>query len=84
MLEVTMPGLAFGRRTVSMPADVLERVERRVGSRGFSAYVTEAVRRQLNRDALQEYIDEVEMESGPITEAELSRARQRIEKALAE
>lgn len=70
----------FGRRTVSMPQSVLVRVDQRVASREFSAYVTEAVRRQLERDDLLELIAEF----GPSDPEADAIADARLEAALAE
>ena len=42
------------RVRVSMPADLVAAVKARVGTRGFSAYVSVAVERQIQRDLLEE------------------------------
>lgn len=67
------------RRTVSMPSDVMARVEERVGPREFSAYVTYAVRRQLERDNLRELLDEF---PEPLTDADRERVDARLSAAL--
>lgn len=46
-----------------------------MGPREFSAYVTEAVARQLERDRLAELSEVMESEQGPIPETELAKAR---------
>ena len=78
-----VPGEGVGRRTVSMPQDVLAEVDSRVGARGFSPYVAEAVRRQLRHDKLSEFLEQAEQAGGPITEAERSAARKAVAQALA-
>ena len=76
--------VGVGRRTVSMPQEVLAEVDSRVGARGFSPYVAEAVRRQLQRDKLGEFLDQAEKISGPITEGERSTARQAVIEAMSQ
>ena len=78
-----VPGEGVGRRTVSMPQDVLAEVDSRVGARGFSPYVAEAVRRQLRHDKLSEFLEQAERAGGPITEAERGAARKAVTEAMA-
>jgi len=47
-----------------MPADRIAAVKARVGSRGFSAYVSAAVERQIQRDLLEELLQAKEEEMG--------------------
>lgn len=58
------------RRTVSMPEDVIVAAEARAGAREFSAYVTSAVRRQLERDRLDELLADMHFE-GVIVDADV-------------
>ena len=46
--------------SVSLPTDLTSDVRKRVGSRGFSGYVTRAVRRQVERDNLDALLAEME------------------------
>jgi transcriptional regulator GlxA family with amidase domain len=63
------------RLTVSMPADVVTMMRRRVGPRGVSGYVTSAVRRQLELDALSQLVDEMsDASGGPLTTDEMAAA----------
>lgn len=64
----------YGRRTVSMPNEVLSEVDSRVGARQFSAYVTDAVRRQLERDKLRDLLADY----GPISDKARAAADARI------
>ena len=57
--EAPAPSERVRRRTVSMPENVISAAEDRVGAREFSAYVTTAVRRQLERDRLSELLSEL-------------------------
>lgn len=80
-IDPAPPG-GMGRRTVSMPQDVLAEVDSRVGARGFSAYVAEAVRLQLRHDRLAEFLERAAQQSGPVTEAERSAARKAVAEAM--
>ncbi|MDX3307965.1 hypothetical protein ACWGH3_03730 [Streptomyces sp. NPDC054884] len=51
--------------SVSMPAGRIAAVKARVGARGFSAYVSAAVERQIQRDLLEELLRAKEKEIGP-------------------
>ena len=77
-----VPGDEVGRRTVSMPQDVLAEVDSRVGARGFSPYVAEAVRRQLRHDKLGEFLKQAEQAGGPITDDERRAAREAVAEAM--
>ena len=77
-----VPVAGVGRRTVSISQDVLSEVDSRVGARGFSSYVAEAVRRQLQHDKLGEFLDQAERSGGPISEAERSAARKAVAAAM--
>lgn len=77
-----VPGDGVGRRTVSMPQDVLAEVDSRVGARGFSPYVAEAVRRQLRHDKLSEFLEQAEQAGGPITDEERSASRKAVAEAM--
>ncbi len=61
--------------SLSIDADVLAEARARSGSRELSAYVTDAVRRQLQRDRLGELLAELDAESGPIPDNLLEEAR---------
>lgn len=77
-----VPGDGVGRRTVSMPQDVLAEVDSRVGARGFSPYVAEAVRRQLRHDKLSEFLEQAQQAVGPLTDEDRKAARRAVAAAL--
>lgn len=52
--------------SVSLDQAVVEETRKRVGGRGLSAYVNEAVRRQLRRDALADLLTELADRHGPV------------------
>lgn len=60
------------KHSVTMPSATSEGVRARVGARGFSAYVSAAVARQLERDALDDVLARMEAEHGPVDEDEVT------------
>jgi len=50
--------------------DVLDEVDRLLPDGNFSAYVTEALKRQIQRDKLGQLVDELEAEYGPVSPEE--------------
>ena len=60
------PSTRTEKVSVSLPADLTSDVRERAGSRGFSAYVAGAVRRQLERDNLDALLAEMEAANGPV------------------
>ncbi|MCL2455739.1 MAG: CopG family transcriptional regulator [Micrococcales bacterium] len=69
---------ATEKHSVSMPAATSEDVRARVGSRGFSAYVSNAVARQLERDALDDVLARMEAEHGPVDDDEITAIMGRL------
>ncbi|MDR2703757.1 MAG: CopG family transcriptional regulator [Cellulomonadaceae bacterium] len=63
------------KRLVSIPPEVAQAVDERVGSRGFSAYVSEATAQRLRRDAAAELLAAVEAIHGPTDPADVSRLK---------
>lgn len=52
--------------SVSVEQSLAERVESRVGDRGLSGFVARAVEHELERDLLDEYLLELDVEFGPV------------------
>lgn len=61
--------------SVSIPSEVAAELRSRAGRGNVSAYVTDAVVRQLEHDRLGDLLAELEEVHGEVTEEELSRAR---------
>ena len=61
--------------SITMPRDVADAARSRSGPSGLSAYVAAAVRRQIERDNLNDLIAVAEAEHGPITDAEIQARR---------
>jgi hypothetical protein len=68
----------LAKHSVSMPAVTSREVQDRVGPRGFSSYVTAAVSRQLERDALDDILERMEQEHGSVDQAEVDAAMARL------
>ena len=66
------------KHSITMPAETSQGVRSRVGARGFSGYVATAVARQLERDALDELIAQMEAEHGPVDEDPVAGIMQRL------
>lgn len=60
--------MAVTKWSVSVEQTLARRVESRVGDRGLSGFVARAVEHELERDLLDEYLDELDTEFGPIPE----------------
>jgi hypothetical protein len=63
----------YQKISISMPADVIERLKERAGPRGVSAYVNDAVQHRLQMDGLAELVAEMEAEHGPADRVEVQR-----------
>lgn len=61
--------------SVTIPADLAEELRSRAGRGNVSAYVTEALVRQLEHDRLGDLLAELAEVHGPVTDEELARAR---------
>ena len=67
--------MTVSKVSLTIDEELLEEARQRVGRRGLSAYVSEALRRQLQHDRLGELLDQMEAESGPIPEDLMEEAR---------
>ena len=67
--------MAVSKVSLSIEEDVLAEARTRVGRRELSAYVNEALLRQLQHDRIGELLAEMETESGPIPPELLEEAR---------
>lgn len=68
--------MAVSKVSLSIEEDVLAEARERAGRRELSAYVNEALRRQLQHDRLGDLLAEMEAESGPIPDDVMEEARQ--------
>jgi len=68
-------GVAVSKVSLSIDEDVLAEARSRAGRRELSAYVNEALLRQLQHDRLGELLAEMESKSGPIPDELMEEAR---------
>lgn len=68
----------YRKHSVSLPASVSDAVTRRVGKREFSAYLAMAAARQLERDALDDVLADMEAEHGPVAPSEVDAIAARL------
>jgi metal-responsive CopG/Arc/MetJ family transcriptional regulator len=58
--------MAVTKWSVSVDENLASRVESRVGHRGLSGFVSRAVEHELERDLLDDYLQELDDEYGPV------------------
>jgi hypothetical protein len=68
-------GQPAAKLSVSVPSEIAAAVRRRVGTRGLSGFVARAIAHELEREQLSTFLAELEHKLGPVSNAELSRAR---------
>lgn len=73
MIDVMSAEPSYERASWTIPSDILEAVRRHAPRGKVSAYVADALRRQLERDELAELVDEMVDESGPLDDALVRR-----------
>jgi hypothetical protein len=79
--------MATKKYTVTLPEELAEAIRAEVGPGGFSRYVTQAIELQRERNRLGQLVDWMELEYGPVSEAEMAEAeaeRREIERLHAE
>ena len=70
-----MPGRGVAKLSISIPRELERSVRRRVGGRGISGFAARAIRHELERSQLGDYLAELEAELGPVPEHVLDRVR---------
>jgi hypothetical protein len=61
--------------SVSIPHELAAAVRRRVGARGLSGFVAQALAHELEREQLGSFLEEMDAVRGPVSKAELAKAR---------
>ena len=61
--------------SVSIPQELAAAVRRRVGARGLSGFVAQALAHELEREQLGSFLAEMDDARGPVSKAEVARAR---------
>lgn len=59
--------------SVSVDDQLAARVESHVGDRGLSGFVARAVAHELERDLLDEYLNDLDAEFGPVPEGSVGQ-----------
>ena len=72
------------RVSLSLPEGTAEAIRQRVGKREFSAFITDAVERELRGRILDEYLADYEQRNGPVSAHEQERARRVLDDVFAE
>lgn len=72
------------RVSLSLPEGTAEAIRARVGKREFSAFIAEAVERELRGQVLDEYLADYESRKGPISAQARQRARRVFDDVFAE
>jgi Arc/MetJ family transcription regulator len=67
--------VAVEKVSVSLDSELLAKTRARVRGGGLSAYVNDAVRRQLRRDVLSDLLDELRQANGPVSEEQMEEVR---------
>ena len=61
--------------SVSIPQDLAAAVRRRVGARGLSGFVAQALAHELEREQLGSFLAEMDAARGPVSSGEIAKAR---------
>jgi hypothetical protein len=61
--------------SVSIPQDLATAVRRRVGARGLSGFVAQALAHELEREQLGSFLAEMDAARGSVSTVELAKAR---------
>jgi hypothetical protein len=65
----------YAKVSVSLPVGLVERARDRVGSRGLSRYVAQAMEAQERREALRDWLAGQDVEYGPIPDEIVQEVR---------
>jgi hypothetical protein len=68
--------MATAKVSLTLDEALLNSARQRVGRRGLSHYVNEALRLQLQRDRLVSLLDELEREHGPLSPELMEEVRE--------
>jgi Arc/MetJ family transcription regulator len=61
--------------SLTLDDELVEQARRHAGQRGLSGYVNQALRRQLQRDRLIAFLDEVDQAAGAVDESVMEEVR---------
>jgi Arc/MetJ-type ribon-helix-helix transcriptional regulator len=69
-------GSEYAKVSVTLPAALVERIKARVGPRGVSRYVAEALEAQERREALRAWLTSQDVEYGSVPADVMEEVRQ--------
>ncbi len=65
----------YAKVSVSLPAPLVKRIKKKVGSRGLSRYVAEALEHEERRQALRDWLADQDREHGPVPDGVVQEVR---------
>ena len=65
----------YAKVSVTLPASLLERIKARVGDRGVSRYVAQALEAEERRDELRSWLAAQDAEFGPVPDEVMEQVR---------
>jgi hypothetical protein len=65
----------YAKVSVSLPAPLVERIKGKVGSRGVSRYVAQALEHEERREALREWLADQDRAHGPVPDEVMQEVR---------
>lgn len=65
----------YAKVSVSLPAPLVERINKKVGSRGVSRYVADALEHEERRQAPRDWLGEQDREHGPVPDDLMQEVR---------
>lgn len=68
-------GQPAAKLSVSIPQELAAAVRRRVGARGLSGFVAQAIAHELEREQLGSFLAEMDAARGSVSGADLAKAR---------
>jgi hypothetical protein len=66
---------SVAKLSVSVPSELAKAVRRRVGGRGLSGFVAQALTHELEREQLGSLLEELDEELGEVSKSSLTSAR---------
>jgi len=73
--RITPVSTGAAKLSVSVPNDLAKTVRKRLGARGLSSFATRAMRHELEREQLGDFLAELDAELGVLPEKILANAR---------
>lgn len=70
--------MTTSKLSATLDVELIEQVRGRVGPRGVSAFLNQAVAEKLQRERVLELLDALDVEHGPVTSAERRAAERKL------